>query len=213
MVLIASEWPFEFSHFTGQLDFTYEFLVQQRQPAGTTLGPVTSFNMKSLMREIEEPIKQEAFGDVWGQEFISNFPQQSSQKSKIANYVEARSKFLHPTLGVTDSWWASEYLEDFDSKVSANSAAKDLHDVMDRDAKFSKSEFKTFLKNYQENKKSEIETDWPKEFNETRGSMSSGATATGAAESGSTWTNEFSEFTDLDFEKFLGQILKNLFML
>ena len=116
-------------------------------------------------------------------------------------------------MGVTDSRWASEYLEDFDSKVSANSTAKDLQDVMDRDAKFSKSEFKTFLKNYQENKKSEIASDWAKEFNETRGSTLSGATATGAAELGSTWTDEFSEFTDSDFEKFLGQILKNLFML
>ena len=99
------------------------------------------------------------------------------------------------------------------NKVSANSTAKDLQDVMDRDAKFSKSEFKTFLKNYQENKKSEIASDWAKEFNETRGSTLSGATATGAAELGSTWTDEFSEFTDSDFEKFLGQILKNLFML
>ena len=169
--------------------------------------------MKSLMIEIEEPIKQEAFGDAWGQEFISNFPQQSSQNSKISNQVEARSKFQHPTLDVTNSRWASEYLEDFDSKVSANSTAKDLQDVMDRDAKFSKSEFKTFLKNYQENKKSEIASDWAKEFNETRGSTLSGATATGAAELGSTWTDEFSEFTDSDFEKFLGQILKNLFML
>ena len=37
---------------SGQTDFAEEFLLQQQQPS-RVLGPVTSFNMKSLMREIQ----------------------------------------------------------------------------------------------------------------------------------------------------------------
>ena len=48
---------------SGQVDFAEEFLQQQQQPS-RVLGPVTSFNMKSLLREIQQPKMQQRFDNL-----------------------------------------------------------------------------------------------------------------------------------------------------